>query len=41
MEAEKLVLKGLSSSEVKKRQQQYGLNEITRENKTSAIKIFL
>ena len=41
MGEEKLVLKGLSTSEARKRQEQYGLNEITRENKTSAIKIFL
>ncbi|MGL5069197.1 MAG: calcium-translocating P-type ATPase, PMCA-type [Sarcina sp.] len=41
LEAEKLSLRGLSSAEVRKRQEQYGLNEITRTNKTSAIKIFL
>ncbi|MGL4655918.1 MAG: calcium-translocating P-type ATPase, PMCA-type [Sarcina sp.] len=41
VEAEKLVSRGLSSSEARKRQEQYGLNEIIRENKTSAIKIFL
>ena len=40
MEAEKLVSRGLSSSEARKRQEQYGLNEITRTNKISAFKIF-
>jgi Ca2+-transporting ATPase len=40
LEAEKLVSRGLSSSEARKRQEQYGLNEITRTNKISAFKIF-
>ncbi|MGL4452543.1 MAG: calcium-translocating P-type ATPase, PMCA-type [Sarcina sp.] len=41
MEEEKVISRGLTSSEARKRQEQYGLNEIIRENKTSAIKIFL
>ncbi|MGL4991448.1 MAG: calcium-translocating P-type ATPase, PMCA-type [Sarcina sp.] len=40
MEVQKVISKGLSSSEAKRRQEKYGFNEIIRGNRTSAIKIF-
>lgn len=41
MEAQKIMSRGLSSSEATRRQEKYGLNEIIRGSRTSAIKIFL
>ncbi|MGL4739318.1 MAG: calcium-translocating P-type ATPase, PMCA-type [Sarcina sp.] len=41
MEAEKFMSRGLSSAEAQRRLEKYGANEIIRNNKTSAIKIFL
>lgn len=40
MEEKKVKFKGLTTAEAERRQKQYGLNEITKKNKVSAIGIF-